>query len=102
MRRVAGLLALVAALVAAASPARADAPYADHILARPDLAGYWAFNERAGTVTADLRTTGVAVHSGGVQAGAPGLVPSGLSARYDGRRALTTVPNSRGLNPATD
>src|SRR5947209_3575175 len=101
MRRVAGLLALAAALVAATAPARADAPYADLILARPDLTGYWAFNEPGGTVTADLRTTGVAVHSGGVHAGVRGLVPSGLSARYDGRRALTTVPNSRVLNPAT-
>src|SRR5947209_7121672 len=96
MRRLAVLVALGAAALAAA-PARAAAPYADQILATPHLAGYWAFNEPGGPVTADLRTTGVGVHSGGVRAGAPGLVPSGRSARYSGR-AATTVGNTRPLN----
>src|SRR5437764_11745373 len=100
MRRLALLLALGAVLLAAA-PARAAAPYADLVIASPSLAGYWAFNEPGGGLTADLRTTGVGVHSGGVRAGAPGLVPSGRSARYDGRRAATIVANSRVLNPAT-
>jgi hypothetical protein len=97
--RITSLLALGTALAAAAAPARAAAPYADGVLADPALAGYWAFNERAGPVTADLRTTGEGVHAGGVRAGAPPLVPSGRSARYDGRHAATTVANTRLLNP---
>src|SRR3954471_10813597 len=90
---------LVLGALAAAAPARAAAPYADGVLASPSLAGYWAFNEPAGPATADLRTTGEGVHSGGVRAGAPPLVPSGHSAAYDGHQAATLVANSRRLNP---
>src|SRR3954463_11010896 len=80
--------------------ARAAPPYADLVVADPSLAGYWAFNEPSGPFTADLRTTGVGVHEGGVRPGAPPLAPSGRSARYDGRRAPTVVANDRRLNPA--
>src|SRR3954471_9869873 len=90
---------LVLGALAAAAPARAAAPYADGVLASPTLAGYWAFNQPAGPVTADLRTTGVGVHTGGVHAGAPLLVGHGRSASYDGHRAATVVANSRRLNP---
>src|SRR2546423_3954750 len=97
--RLAALVAFVALAVAPA--AQAAPPYADLVVADAGLAGYWAFNEPAGPVTADLRTTGEGLHAGGVRAGAAPLVPSGRSARYDGRRAATTVANSRRLNPAS-
>src|SRR4051794_34597043 len=97
--RLAILLALGALVAGPPAAARAAAPYADDVLASPSLAGYWAFNEPAGPVTADLRTTGAGVHTGGVHPGAPALVGRGRSASYDGHRAATVVANSRRLNP---
>jgi hypothetical protein len=92
------LLAVAIALVAAPA-ARAAAPYADRVLVTPGLAGYWSLDERAGPVAADLRTTGAGLHGGAVRAGTGPLVGDGRSARYDGRRAATAVPNSPRLNP---
>ncbi|HEY3019539.1 MAG TPA: LamG domain-containing protein, partial [Solirubrobacteraceae bacterium] len=98
MRR-ASLLAAVCALLAGPPAAGAAPPYADTVLAEAALAGYWAFNEPAGPSTADLRTTGAGLHELGARPGAAPLVRGGRSARYDGRHAATTVPNSRPLNP---
>src|SRR4051795_218456 len=97
--RLAILLVLGALVAGPAAAARAAPPYADDVLASPSLAGYWAFNEPGGPTTADLRTTGEGVHTGGVRAGAPPLVGSGRSASYDGHAAATIVANSRRLNP---
>src|SRR3954453_4022211 len=98
--RVTVVLAAAALAVAAAPPgARAAAAYPHLVVADGALAGYWAFNEPSGPVTADLRTTGEGVHRGGVRPGAPPLLGSGHSARYDGRHTATIVGNSRRLNP---
>src|SRR3954464_13645503 len=91
------LLATVAILVWAATAVAA--PYSDRVLTTGGLAGYWALDERAGPLVADLRAAHVGLHEGDVREGGPPAPGDGRGARWGGRAAATRMPNARPLNP---